>query len=84
MPRDHCGNFLGAQLGSKEEHPKISIVAKYVPRALDTCRRKWKEHIFFVKFISRKFREIDFTKKRECPPLSPNSKYDVMHNATWI
>ena len=43
MPRDHCGNFLGAQLGSKEEHPEISIVAKYVPRALDTCRRKWKE-----------------------------------------
>ena len=29
MPRDHCGNFLGAQLGSKEEHPKISIVANF-------------------------------------------------------
>ena len=52
VPRDHCGNFLGAQLGSKEEHPKISIVAKYVPRALDTCRRKMErtEKVVFIPF----------------------------------
>ena len=57
MPRDHCGNFLGAQLGSKEEHPKISIVAKYVPRALDTCRGKWKELKKWSIYFFEKFRE---------------------------